>query len=88
MLPPSVEAARQAGINDIDVLEAVDYYKTPRDQDPHGATSFLFSRRAASKDKELLVLPDTSHYELYDQPEATTKALGKVVPFFRRHLTA
>lgn len=34
--------------------------------------------RAASSDKELLVLPNTSHYELYDQPDATAKALDRV----------
>ncbi|MCW8125233.1 alpha/beta hydrolase [Microbulbifer halophilus] len=131
VLPASVEAAKEAGVTDIDVLEATDYYKTPRGQTAHGLTSFLFSRRAAamdwdafhlaevlltqpllvvvgdkpggfgayrdgleiygraaSKDKELLVLPNTSHYELYDQPEATTKALEKVVPFFKKHLAA
>ena len=131
VLPPTVEAARQAGISDIDVLEATDYYKTLRGQAAHGPTSFLFSRRAAavdwdafhlaevlltqpllvvvgdkpggfgayrdglaihgraaSKAKELLVLPNTSHYELYDQPEATAKALEKVVPFFRKHLSS
>ncbi|KDE38508.1 Dienelactone hydrolase [Nitrincola lacisaponensis] len=131
VLPPSVEGAKKAGVTDIDVLEATDYYKTPRGQAPQGKTSFLFSRRAAavdwdafhlaevlltqpllvvigdkpggfgayrdgleiygraaSKDKELLVLPNTSHYDLYDQPEATTKALEKVVPFFQKHLSA
>ncbi|WP_423815592.1 alpha/beta hydrolase [Pseudomonas putida] len=131
VLPPSVEAAKQAGVNDIDVLEATDYYKTPRGHAEHGPTSFLFSRRAAavdwdafhlaevlltqpllvvigdkpggfgayrdgqeisgraaSKAKELLVLPNTSHYELYDQPQATAKALEGVVPFFRKHLAA
>lgn len=129
VLPPSVDVAKQAGVTDIDVLEATDYYKTPRGQAAHGLTSFLFSHRAAavdwdafhlaevlltqpllvvigdrpggfgayrdgqeiygraaSKAKELLVLPDTSHYELYDQPEATAKALEKVVPFFKTHL--
>lgn len=131
VLPPSVEAAKQAGVTDIDVLEATDYYKTPRGKAAHGLTSFLFSRRAAavdwdafhlaevlltqpllvvigdkpggfgayrdgqeiygraaSKDKELLVLPNTSHYELYDQPEATAKALERVVPFLKKHLAA
>ncbi|ERO65699.1 hypothetical protein P308_18245 [Pseudomonas piscis] len=44
--------------------------------------------RAASRDKELLVLPNTSHYELYDQPEATARALARVVPFFLAHLAA
>lgn len=131
VLPPSAEAAGQTGITDIDIIEAVDYYKTPRGKAPHGATSFLFSHRAAavdwdafhlaevlltqpllvvigdkpggfgayrdgqeiygraaSKQKELLVLPNTSHYDLYDQPEATGKALERIVPFFNKHLDA
>lgn len=40
-LPPSVEQGKKNGINDIDVLEATDYYKTPRGQKPNGATSGL-----------------------------------------------
>ncbi len=44
MLPASVEDGKKAGIEDIDVLEATDYYKTPRGRQPNGATSVLFSR--------------------------------------------
>lgn len=130
-LPASVAAGKQAGISDIDMLEATDYYKTPRGRQPHGATSGLFSHRAAamgwdaftgaetlltqpmivvigdkpggfgayrdgqeiygraaSKQKELVVLPNTSHYELYDQPVPVRQALEKVVPFFKRHLAS
>ncbi|MCS5563816.1 alpha/beta hydrolase [Marinobacter sp.] len=47
-LPPSVEEGRQAGLTDIDVLEATDYYKTPRGQKPNGATSGLFSFNSAA----------------------------------------
>lgn len=47
-LPPSVEKGKGAGITDIDVLEATDYYKTPRGHKPGGATSGLFSHRAAA----------------------------------------
>lgn len=47
-LPPSVEQGRKNGITDIDVLEATDYYKTPRGQKPHGATSGLFSFNSAA----------------------------------------
>lgn len=128
-LPASVEAGRNAGLTDIDVLEATDYYKSPRGQQPNGATSGLLSHRgaalgwdaffgaevlltqplmvvigdkpggfgayrdgmeiygrAASKAKELLVLPGVSHYDLYDQPEPVAQALAKVVPFFKNHL--
>ncbi|HDX0838806.1 TPA: alpha/beta hydrolase [Stenotrophomonas maltophilia] len=48
LLPPSVEAGRQAGIKDIDVLEATDYYRTPRGQKPHGLNRSLFSHQSAA----------------------------------------
>jgi len=128
-LPASVEAATAAGLTDIDVLEATDYYKSSRGRQPGGATSGLFSHRAAalgwdafhlsevlltqpllvvvgdkpgafgayrdglevygraaSKKKELLVLPGVSHYELYDRPAPVRVALAKVIPFFETHL--
>jgi fermentation-respiration switch protein FrsA (DUF1100 family) len=128
-LPGSVEEGREAGLEDIDMLEATDYYKTDRGRAPGGATSAAFSRRAAaigwdaffeaerlltqpllvvigekpggfgayrdgqeiygraaSKDKRLLVLPDTSHYDLYDQPEPTARAVEAATEFFGAHL--
>ncbi|QNN46005.1 alpha/beta hydrolase [Thermomonas brevis] len=48
LLPESVASARQAGITDIDVLEATDYYKTARGQQPNGATSQLMSFSGAA----------------------------------------
>ncbi|QKT09093.1 alpha/beta hydrolase [Gordonia sp. X0973] len=129
LLPPTVEFAKENGLTDIDVLEATEYYKTPRGQHDRACTSFNFARqgalatwdaydhaetfltqpllivigdkpgafasyrlgmelygRAASKEKDLLVLPGVSHYDLYDQPEATGKALEAAVPFFHKHL--
>ncbi|MFJ9690555.1 hypothetical protein [Kitasatospora sp. NPDC101183] len=41
---------------------------------------------AASKDKELLIIPDVSHYDLYDKPEAVGPALEALIPFFSKHL--
>lgn len=129
LLPPSVDAAKQAGVTDIDVLEATDYYKTDRGQAPGGKTSFNFGRqaaladwdaydrvevfltqplcvvigdkpgafasqrlsmelygRAASKDKQLVVVEGASHYDLYDQPGPTGEALESLVPFFHKNL--
>ena len=48
LLPPSVEAAKQAGVTDLDVLGATDYYRTPRGQNPQGANRSLFSHQAAA----------------------------------------
>lgn len=47
-LPNSVVDAKAAGITDIDVLEATDYYKSERGQQTHGATSGLFSFNSAA----------------------------------------
>lgn len=47
-LPESVEGGKQAGLTDIDVLEATEYYKSSRGQQPHGATSGLFSFNSAA----------------------------------------
>ena len=48
LLPASVDAAKKAGVADIDVLEATDYYKTARGQQPGGATSQLMSYSSAA----------------------------------------
>lgn len=47
-LPNTVAEAKAAGITDIDVLEATDYYKSERGQQRHGATSGLFSFNSAA----------------------------------------
>ena len=129
LLPPSAEFARENGLTDVDVVEAIDYYKTERGAHENGCTSFNFARqgalatwdayayaetfltqpllivigdkpgafasyrlgmelygRAASKEKELKVLEGVSHYDLYDQPEASGEALKAAVPFFQKHL--
>ncbi len=38
--------------------------------------------KAKSEDKQLVELPDVSHYDLYDQPKGAGEALKKVIPFF------
>lgn len=127
-LPESVEAGKAAGITDIDVLEATDYYRNrcpaagagTRMLVSHAAPAiawdaFAFAEtlltqpmmvvfgdkpggfgayrdgmeiygRAASKDKELVLVEGWSHYDLYDKPEPTGIALNKVIPFLKRHL--
>lgn len=43
LLPPSPEEAKRRGQTERDVFEATEYYRTPRGEKPHGATSMLFS---------------------------------------------
>ncbi len=128
MLPPTAEDAQAVG--DIDVIEAFDYYRTGRGEQPHGCVLFEAAhgaaalgwdafhladqlldqpllvivgdkqgafgayrdgheiyQKAASDDKELVVMKDVSHYDLYDQPHGAGKALEEnIVPFFAGHL--
>lgn len=46
-VPPSMEVVKQAGMTDIDVLGATDYYRN-RCINDHAGTRAMFSRRAAS----------------------------------------
>ncbi|MFD1215669.1 MULTISPECIES: alpha/beta hydrolase [Microbulbifer] len=129
---PNSEAEREAaGIDDIDIKEAVDYYTTSRGQQPGSPNKlrvtstaaavgwdafhlaevlltqplhvvigsvpggfgsyrdgFELYNRARSGQKTLQIVDGASHYDLYDKPEATAKALEQVVPFFRNHLDA
>ena len=127
--PCSAEEAKEAGINEMDMLEAIDYYRTPRGEFPTSNNKLLFTSmsnlvmfdafhlaeilltqpllvivgdkvgafgsyrdgfdlysKAASKNKEIHVVKGASHYDLYDKPEATAEALGKLVPFFQENL--
>lgn len=128
-IPNSQEEREAAGINDLDIVEAVDYYKTPRGADefspnklrftslalllnydpanlaeklltqpleiivgdkPGSFVSYRFGyeiyNKAASKNKELTVLPGISHYDLYDQPKAVEPAVAKLTTFFNENL--
>ena len=42
--------------------------------------------RAASKEKELVVVKGWSHYDLYDKPEPVSQVLAKLIPFYKKHL--
>lgn len=128
-IPTSPQEARDAGITDIDILEAVDYYTTPRGQHKNSPNkvnlvsfaaiinfdAFRFAEKlltqplqviigekpggfgsyrdgyeifnaAASTKKDLMVVPNTSHYDLYDKPEPMQKAVEKLTSFFKENL--
>lgn len=128
-IPNTQEERIAAGMNDIDIEQAVDYYRTPRGRSACSPNRLRFDsldkaiafdafhlaehlltqplmiivgdrvgafgsyrdgyelfNRAASRDKQLHVVRGASHYDLYDQPEATGEALEQLVPFFRKHL--
>ncbi|MFS4470301.1 alpha/beta hydrolase [Chryseobacterium sp. T20] len=59
MLPESVEVGKAAGIEDIDVLEATDYYKTSRGQTVGGATSAVYSRLGIGMGWDAFYLAET-----------------------------
>lgn len=43
-------------------------------------------RRARSEKKELVVIKDWSHYDLYDKDEPVAQAMAKLIPFFTNNL--
>lgn len=43
-------------------------------------------RRAASKDKDLLIVEGGTHIGMYDKPALVEAALGRLVPFYQAHL--
>ena len=128
-IPNSPQEAKDAGITDIDILEAVDYYRTPRGQNPNSPNkvnlvsfasiitfdAFRFAEklltqplqviigakpggfgsyrdgyeifnRAASTKKDLMIIENTSHYDLYDKEEPVSKAVEKLTAFFKENL--
>ncbi|NIF15609.1 alpha/beta hydrolase [Pantoea sp. Cy-639] len=48
LLPLSPEAAKEAGIKDIDMVGATDYYRTDRGRSPNGLNRSLFSHQTAA----------------------------------------
>lgn len=48
LLPTNPQAAADQGITEIDVVEATQYYRTARGEEPGGATSSLFSHQASA----------------------------------------
>lgn len=64
LLPPSVEKGKEMGIDDRDMLEATDYYRTPRGQKPNGLNRSVFSHSAGAVSWDALHLID----ELLTQP--------------------
>lgn len=128
-IPKNQAALEQAGITDIDIIEAVDYYTTPRGQSPNSPNKLNFTsmgsvigfdafhlveelltqplqiiigsvqgafgsykdghelyNRAASQNKDLLVVEGASHYDLYDQPEPVQIAVEKLATFYNEYL--
>ncbi|MCP2025771.1 fermentation-respiration switch protein FrsA (DUF1100 family) [Flavobacterium sp. HSC-32F16] len=128
-IPNSTEEAQLLGLHEMDLLEAIDYYRTPRGQHPNSCNKLLFTsmsnlimfdafhlaeyfltqpllviigdkvggfgsyrdgfdlyNKAASTNKKIHIVQGASHYDLYDQPQATQNALEQLVPFFQENL--
>lgn len=128
-IPHNHTEREMAGITDIDIVEAVDYYTTPRGKHKNSPNKLKFTsldtvlgfdafhlaevlltqplqiivgdkqgafgsyrdgqelyRRAASVKKDIMVLENVSHYDLYDQPEPVSRAVKKLTDFYRENL--
>ncbi|MFT4242612.1 MAG: alpha/beta hydrolase [Acidovorax sp.] len=129
-IPNSAREREQAGMNDVDHIQAVEYYRTPRGQNACAPNKLRFTSLASvlafdafhlveellvqpiqiitgsvpgafgsmkdgrelyervKGEKDLYVVDGATHYDLYDQPEATDKAVAKLAPFYKKHLGA
>ncbi|NKR70172.1 alpha/beta hydrolase [Rhodococcus hoagii] len=128
-IPNSQREREAAGIEDVDIEQAIDYYKTPRGAAEGSPNKLLFSGleavmgfdafhlvdrlltqplqvicgdvpgafgshrdgfelfyKARSQKKHLLVIPGATHYDLYDQPGPTGKAIAQLQAFFDENL--
>lgn len=129
-IPNSKADLQAAGISDIDVVEAVDYYKTPRGQQPGSPNKlnavstgaaynwdafhladrlltqplqiiigggqpgsfgsyrdgFELFDKARSGHKNLFIVPEATHYDLYDQPQYVEQAVAKLKEFYGQYL--
>lgn len=47
----------------------------------------IYGRAVASQDRRLVSLPNFSHYQLYDEPEAVGEVLSDVLPFLATYLS-
>ncbi len=125
----SQEEREKAGVQDIDIVEAIDYYKTPRGAQPGSPNKLRFTstapavafdafhlaehlltqplqiivggkpgafgsyrdgfelfNKAASAKKNLFVVEEASHYDLYDIPQYVDQAMEKLAAFFGDNL--
>lgn len=129
-IPNSVEERQQAGMEDVDIVQAVDYYRTPRGQNECAPNKLRFTSLAnvlafdafnlvedlltqpiqiiagdvagafgsaqegkdlfarVKSEKDLYVVEGATHYDLYDQPGPTDKAVARLAPFYKKHLGA
>lgn len=126
--PTSHEERKQAGAEDIDTIQAVDYYE---EHAPHPnrtnkyhvtdigevagwdatyladelldqpliifageipgtfcayRTAYELYDKALTTDKQLKILPETTHYDIYDKPETLDTIMKDLVPFFKEKL--
>ena len=131
-IPNSTQERDAAGItpDNVDVFQAVEYYRTSRGQNACAPNQLRFTSMGSvigfdafhlveellnqpiqivvgsvpgafgslkdgqelfqrvKGEKDLFVIEGVTHYDLYDQPEATDKAVQKLAPFYKKHLGA
>lgn len=128
-IPKNEEERKATGMNDIDIIEAVDYYTTSRGQSVNSPNKLYFNsielmlgfdafhladvlltqplqiivgsvegafgsyrdghelyKKAASLEKDLLVIDGASHYDLYDKNFAVNQAIDCLEKFYKANL--
>lgn len=128
-IPASLEDAKAAGITDVDILQAIEYYRLSPNKSEYSPNKLRFTSMreafgwdafhladplltqplqiivgavpgafgsyrdgfalldtAASPERDLTVLPNTTHYDLYWKKPCVEQALAKLTAFYSKHL--
>ena len=75
-IPNSVQEAKRAGMEELDLMEAIDYYRTPRGQHPNSCNKLLFTSMAN------LIMFDAFHLAEYFLTQPLLVIVGDKVGAF------
>jgi fermentation-respiration switch protein FrsA (DUF1100 family) len=75
-IPNSADEARQAGLEELDLMEAIDYYRTPRGQHPNSCNKLLFTSMAN------LIMFDAFHLAEFFLTQPLLVIVGDIVGAF------
>jgi fermentation-respiration switch protein FrsA (DUF1100 family) len=100
-LPDTLQEAAAAGMNDVDLRQAITYYLTGRGGNEHATNrrlsrgdSLLFRFEASAErlwdlapsPADRFVVAGARHYEMYDVPEYVDAAVDRLATFYEKNL--
>lgn len=84
-IPDSLREAKDTGVTDPEVLEAIAFYRESEFRHPNSTNRLLYLSPAT--DKHLFVVEGAGHYDLYYKSDPVAIAIGRLADFFSRTVT-